>query len=42
MLDFDVSAPDVILFSISGLKSWFAMVKRGVMGIDEDCTIGLR
>jgi len=25
-----------------GLKSWFAMVKRGVMGIDEDCTIGLR
>jgi len=25
-----------------GLKSWFAMVKRGVMGIDEDCTNGLR
>ena len=42
MPDSDISAADVILFSISGLKSWFAMVKRGVMGIDEDCTIGLR
>jgi len=25
-----------------GLKSWFAMVKRGVMGLDVDCTNGLR
>ena len=28
--------------SISGLKPWFAMVKLGVMGRDEDCTNGLR
>ena len=28
--------------STSGLKPWFAMVKLGVMGRDEDCTNGLR
>ena len=27
---------------ISGLKSWFSMVKTGVMGRDEDCSAGLR
>ena len=30
------------MVSISGLKPWFAMVKLGVMGRDEDCTNGLR
>ena len=30
------------MISISGLKPWFAMVKMGVMGRDEDCTNGLR
>jgi len=25
-----------------GLKSWFSMVKTGVMGRDEDCSAGLR
>jgi len=30
------------IVSISGLKPWFAMVKLGVMGRDEDCTNGLR
>ena len=29
-------------FFISGLKSWFTMVKTGVMGRDEDCSEGLR
>ena len=30
------------MISILGLKPWFAMVKMGVMGRDEDCTNGLR
>jgi len=29
-------------FVPTGLKPWFAMVKLGVMGRDEDCTNGLR
>ena len=31
-----------LLIRFSGLKSWFGMVKTGVIGRDEDCTDGLR